>query len=602
MSDFLLDFRPVGQRSVKPLAERMRFVPEVQVRLWHTPAFDLAVTYPVNEGLWGAFTNGTAERFTAVAGRIALPESSWQQAEHIPGDGGLACKALDTAFAVHGVAALENLSGNFALLLWDGRLSTFHIVTDCTGVFPVYEFKESNALLIGSHPDILASAAGQQENLDEVSLAEFAVTSSVSPPFTYYRNIRAVGRAMTLSVTIARNETPTVTRRCYFPFRYQGCSTDREEDLAEQLAAAFRNAVALRSSPRLGRCAVALSGGLDSRAVLASLAPGTKAFAFTLYDAENAELRSASALARAAGVEFYARQRPFEYYADNAELGMRVAGGMGTIANNHFLGTLSWLREQGAETFLTGCYCDYLFKALPVNRETNPLSGRETLAPYRREFYFTQFWPKSTLAEQVRERIDSRFPEAVTRDQSDSGVFELEHRRTFPLCYEADNAQRLVPQRLSGWFLPISDPELLRLYCRMPYRWKLNRSIFSKAVTRICPKGLNAVADANTSVPPGASFLREAVSWNLLRARTRLKKLKPGLATNGSWPDWYYYAAHSERLASLWAKPNPVANELFARVLGHNHFSRDIRTCSGEEIWQLMPLLSLKLWMEQRAA
>ena len=39
-----------------------------------------------------------------------------------------------------------------------------------------------------------------------------------------------------------------------------------------------------------------------------------------------------------------------------------------------------------------------------------PGSGIESLAPFKRDFYFGQFWPKSPLAEQVRERIDSRFP------------------------------------------------------------------------------------------------------------------------------------------------------------------------------------------------
>jgi hypothetical protein len=262
---------------------------------------------------------------------------------------------------------------------------------------------------------------------------------------------------------------------------------------------------------------------------------------------------------------------------------------------------LPWLRDQGTQVFLTGCYCDYLFKGLPLNRHTHPVTGRETLAPYRREFYFGQSWPKSGLADQVRDRIDARFPAAITNDQSDAAVFELEQRRTFPLCYEADNAQRLVPQRLTGWFVPVSDPDLMRVYCRIPYRWKLNRSIFRKAVNRICGPTLIRVRDTNTGAPVDASSVGEALSFFSLRFRSRLERLKPSLATSGSWPNWHYYIAHSRRIASLWSSPNRVANDLFERVLSHNHLSSDIRTYRANDTWLLVKLLSLKLWLEQRA-
>jgi asparagine synthase (glutamine-hydrolysing) len=596
VSDFLLDFRPADQRRVKPLAERLRFLAHMHLEVLATPAFDLAVTCPVSPELWRPFSNGPANRVVALSGRVALSASEWERNRNLPGDGGLACTALDTLYAQHGIRGLQNLSGNFVLLVWDGAAGMFHLVTDCTGVFPVYECQRGDAWLFGSHPDVLAAAVGEQENFDEVSIAEFTITSMVSPPFTYYKRLRAVGRAMTLSMRLRPGEPAQLERACHFPFAFQGGPTDREDDLAEELADTFRKAVARRSSRWLGRCAVALSGGLDSRAVLASVEEPSNAFAFTCYDENNRELRSAAAIARAAGVEFFPRQRPFEYYGDNAPLGMRVAGGMGSIANNHFLGMVPWLREQGAQVFLTGCYCDYLFKGLPLNRRTNPVTGRETLAPYRREFYFDQVWPRTGLADQVRDRIDARFPAAITNDHSDAAVFELEQRRTFPLCYEADNAQRLVPQRLTGWMVPVSDPDLMRVYCRIPYRWKLNRSIFRKAVNRICGDKLVRVQDTNTGAAVDASSVSEALSLFGLRFRSRLERLKPSLATSGSWPNWHYYIANSRRIASLWSSPNRVANELFERVLN----SSSDQTFEAKDTWLLVKLLSLKLWLEQR--
>jgi asparagine synthase (glutamine-hydrolysing) len=600
MSDFLLDFRTPERRTVISAGERLRFQEHIQIGTISTPEFDLVVARPDERDVWGSCRNETEGRIVAVAGRVALDEAAWELGRRARASGGLACRAIDALYESGGLEAIQRLSGNFVIILWDGRAKEMYLVTDCTGVFPAYECETEGSLVVGSHPDVLASACGESENLDEVSLAEFAITSAVSPPFTYYRRLRHVGRAMTLAIRPQSSGKPEVARVCHFPLEFRGSSGDREDELAEEFAVAFLDAVRRRSLPHLGRCAVALSGGLDSRAVLSSVTSPQNTFAFTCYDRENEELGRAREIARAIGIDYFPWQRPFDYYGENAALGMRVSGGMGSIANNHFLGVLPWLREQGAGVLLTGCYCDYLFKGLALNRRSHPLTGRETLAPYRRDFYFTQFWPGTPLARDVRDRIDARFPETLVSDQSDAAVFELEQRRTFPLCYEADNAQRLVPQRLTGWFVPISDQRLMRLYCRIPYRWKLNCSLFRKAVKRLCGSAASRVPDANTGAPLDASRFEEVLSWTALRVRNRLRQLRPSIATSGSWPEWHFYIAKSRLMADLWARPNGEAEALFKRVLGREEISSDVHAYRGDKVWLLVPLLSLKLWMEQR--
>lgn len=601
MSDFLLDFRPPDRRTAFAAGEQLRFQEHVQISKMATPDFDLVVARPDDLAIWGTCQNRTEDRIVALAGRVALDEAEWELGRRARASGGLACRAIDAIYQSAGLTAVQELSGNFTILVWDGRAKVLYLVTDCTGVFPAYECEAQGSLAVGSHPDVLASACGESENFDDVSLAEFAITSAVSPPFTYYRRVRHVGRAMTLAIRPQPSEKPEVTRVCHFPFEFRGAQGDREEDLAEEFAVAFHDAVRRRSLPLLGRCAVALSGGLDSRAVLSSVTSPANTFAFTCFDRENDELRRAREIARAAGIEYFPWQRPFDYYGENAPMGMKVAGGMGSIANNHFFGVLPWLREQGAGVLLTGCYCDYLFKGLALNRRTHPVTGRETLAPYRRDFYFAQFWPETPLAGEARDRIDARFPDTLVRDQSDAAVFELEQRRTFPLCYEADNAQRLVPQRLAGWFIPVSDRRLMHLYCRIPYRWKLNCSLFRSAVKRLCSPSIKRIPDANTGAPLDASRFHESLSWAVLRLRNRLRQMTPSIATNGSWPEWQFYIANSRLVADLWARPNCEAEGFFKRVLGLEEIPPDVSSYSGGHVWQLVQLLSLKLWMQHRA-
>jgi asparagine synthase (glutamine-hydrolysing) len=598
MGDFLLDFRPPAQRQARQLAHKLQFLPHIDLLVHRATHFDLAISYPDKSEIWRPFRRESGECFVAVAGLVALDEADWQATLAIPGEGGTVCRALARLYATKGLPGLGNLSGNFVIFIHDNKAGIVHLVTDCTGVFPAFQVRNQRFPIFGSHPDVLAEVAGVANNLDETSLAEFAITGSVSPPFTYYKQIEHLGRARFLSIPLPVDDSPVATRG-YLPLTFEARTGETEEDVAEELAAAFSDAVKRRSRPAYGRCAVALSGGLDSRAVLASVSSPKNTFAFNCFDQENFESRAAREIASAAGVGFCPVPRSFDYYGDNAELGMRVSGGMGTFANNHFLGVLPWLREQGAGPLLTGCYCDYLFKALPLNRHSHPLTGKERLAAYNPEFYFNHFWPKTASADAVRARLDLRFPADLVSDTSDRAVFELEQRRTFPLCYEPDNAQRLIPQRLANWFVPISDPALLKLYCRIPYRWKLNRSIFRKAVARICSRKLNDVPDANTGAPVHASVFRQNLTSAVQRVRRRLKKVHPSLATQGSWPDWHYYIANSSRIASLWSSASPAADELFPRLVGRK-LSPDTKSYQGNDIWLLVQLLSLKLWLQQR--
>jgi asparagine synthase (glutamine-hydrolysing) len=577
----------------------LQFAQDVKPTVLDHAAFGLVLTYTGQSELWAAYTAPDGSVF-AVAGITALEDSEWREAETVPGTGGLAAKALFRRYQKDGVQALEQVNGNCVLFAYDAPHQRLHLVTDCSGVFPTYECETSAGPLYGSHPDALAAAAGESERLDEVSLAEFIIASTVTPPFSYYQRIQYVAQATRLTFDLA-GPTPTKpVRQSYFTFEYRGDDNATEADLADELAGAVRRSVRRRTLARLGPAAVALSGGLDSRALLACIDNRDQTFAFTLFNEPNLEFQTAEAIARAAGIRFVPLQRELEYYGDNAEAGVRISGGMGTFANNHFLGATPRLHAEGMQNLLTGCYCDYLFKGLPLNRRRHWLTGHEELAPFRHEFYFSHHLPGAPLPKGLRERWESRVPSEFQDQDSPAAVFQVEARRTFPLCYEGDNQQRVVPQRVTGWPLPVADREILELYCRIPYQYKLNRSLFLKTVRILCQGPLARVPDANTGARLGASRPEAWLAANLQRARRKLRRARPSIATEESWPNWDYYVAHSRKLAELWQRPNPAAFEFFRRAIGPGNVSSDVRAYQGDRLFLFVSLLTVKLWFEHR--
>jgi len=601
MPDLLLDTRPVERRSPPDPSTLFRWSPRLRARAIDTEQFRLVLTWCEPDALWEPATNREGA-VCAVTGFLALDEEEWTSAEAGSSDdlcGGLAARAVHHRYRERGTPGWDHLSGNCAIVLFDPVQSVLHLRTDPAGCFPVFGCVVDGYPVWASHPDVLAAVVDRAHRVDELSLAEFIQASTVTPPWTYYQGIEAweAGSVFTLDLRTRR-----LTSRRYFSFEYRADPNPDPDALAEELAAAWRKAVRRRSLPRLGRIAVALSGGLDSRLVLGCMNDPSRAFAFTCYDAPNRELATARAIARAAGAGFHPIQRSTDYYGEHAPMGVRVSGGMGTFANNHFLGVLEPLQAAGQQMLLTGCYCDYLFKGLPLNRRIRFWDGHEVLAPYRHQFYFDHWVFETPLATRARERWDVRFPPELRQDRSDPALFRIETLRTFPLYHEGDNQQRLVPQRLVGWSPPATDLEVLKVYCRVPSRLKLNRDLFLRTARRLLANSpLIRVPDANTGAPLNAPAWREALSWQWLRFQRKLRFLRTSIASDGSWPDWTRYYRQSPALEHHWRCAGTDLHDLILRVTGWRRLPERPADFPPEQCFLFVPLLTLKLWWEHRA-
>jgi asparagine synthase (glutamine-hydrolysing) len=601
MGDFLLALGPADDRALGQSAEFLRFYPDMRVDRFAYPEFSLVVTSADDPELWAPFVSPDSKLLVALCGRIALDQKQWESAARIAGQGGLACKFISQLYSASGIAGLETLSGNFVIALFDRLARKLFLVTDRWGLLPAFRCDAAGRLLYGSHPDALADFAGESRNWDLTSFADFILTGKLSAPFTYYQKIKALPVASTTTLSAQPNTLVAEQTRTYFHFQPHPLPPEKTGELAEEFAAAFRQAVAKRTLPLLGKSAIALSGGLDSRTVLCAAPDRQALLSFSFYDQENLEFRTARSIAQAAGVEFIPLKRPFDYYGEHAALGVRISAGMGCIASNHFLGFRTQLRELGVQNLLTGCYCDYLFKGLALNKRVNPWTTRERLNGFDFSYYFGHSRSSTDLGARVRQRLEGIFPAELRRYDTEPIVQAVEQRRMFPLAYDEDNAERTIPQRVMGWYVPIADNGLMDVMQNMSCAMKLNRSLFAKAVGKICGDTISSIPDANTGVPVQASLLREASSAHLRRAGRLLQELKPSPATNGSWLNWGYYARNSTVIRSLWSSPNPDALDVFRQVLGKDVFSPDPAAYDGRRTGLFLQLFTLKLWFDQRS-
>jgi len=605
MGDFFLDCRPPELRQTARAASLLKFCEGTNLEILERAPFALVVTQLDQPELWGSCSRSDrdGEILVALAGRVAMDAVEWEAARRMEGVGGLACRAICHRYRQDGVLSFEALNGNYVVCIFDGRRKQIHVVSDRCGMMICFHGDPiGESRVFSSHPDVLADALGESRRWDMTSLAQFVMTGCLTPPHSHYANIRAMEAGSIATLTIDEGRARHEQRRKYFRFDFQVERRASEWELAEELASGFKAAVRRRALPIFGKTAIALSGGLDSRAILSAVGTGEHIGAFTLFDKPNAELRVAERIAGACHVKLNAFARDPEYYGRTAELGVRISAGMGSVGSNHFLGACENIRASGFQNLLTGCHCDYLFKGLAFNTTEDRWLRTQKLAPFRFEFYRPHFRVAPKLEEAVECRLKDLFFEHARKHLTEEDWLEIERKRTFPLAYEGDLVQRMVPQRVLPWSSIVVDSELIRTYLKIPIRFKLNASIFRKMMTFVCPKAVLDIPDSNTGAAINSAKWSFAVRRCTAAILNRMsQRLLPGLHTRGSWLNWDYYVHHSPVVRDLWTRETSGAQGVLREIMGPERFRADVQDYRGRNVQLFVRLLTLKIWLDQRA-
>jgi len=120
------------------------------------------------------------------------------------------------------------------------------------------------------------------------------------------------------------------------------------------------------------RVGVLLSGGEDSRAVLAAVPPAAKAEAFTYAEWESREVRIARAAAQAYGAELRVGLRPADHYVAGFEHTARLLGSGHLFIDVHGFGLHARLGLDTLPMVLGGLSADSLLKATYAPRRARP--------------------------------------------------------------------------------------------------------------------------------------------------------------------------------------------------------------------------------------
>jgi len=210
----------------------------------------------------------------------------------------------DAEFCLHlyeelGKDFVKQLNGAFTVFICDEKKQRLLVANDRFGLRPLYYTTDGKGLLIASEVKALLKVMPNRELNDE-ALADWLTFGKLLGNKTFFQNINVLSPASVLEYYAGKLN---ITQ--YWTLAFDETAGVSEDELVEGLASAFKKSVARRLADGK-RHGLALSGGMDSRAILAAI--GDKASqipAFTFGTKGCDEIRIARTIARKLGMEHH---------------------------------------------------------------------------------------------------------------------------------------------------------------------------------------------------------------------------------------------------------------------------------------------------------
>jgi asparagine synthase (glutamine-hydrolysing) len=246
---------------------------------------------------------------------------------------------------------MEVFDGYYAAVTWHAA-ERIVIGADILGLFPVYYYRNSEILLVGSSPELFRLHPLFRPQFNPAGFAGIALTNGLFNGQTLWRNVHRLGPGNFLIWRPGHQPMEQTHYRIPLGSRYYDLTFSEQLELIDH---AMAKAIATQFEAT-SEGGVLLSGGLDSRTVAGYLVRGgIRTEALTLGLPGDIEMRCAKATAKQLGIPHHAApisEEEYPHYADLQTTWQHGADGFNNIWCWGFHGPLLELPSPMAAGFL----------------------------------------------------------------------------------------------------------------------------------------------------------------------------------------------------------------------------------------------------------
>lgn len=440
-------------------------------------------------------------------------------------------RLVASIYRAGGIPGLARLKGAFAAAIVDTERREVVLVADRLGSHPVYWAVSDGRLCFASELRSLLKLRGAKTVLEPRAVADYIAFGFVTRNCTLAAGVEMVGPGST--VRWNGGGSPRVETHAELVGLFARRNQSREAYTA-RVVEAFGDAVQRAAAPP-GPLGMSLSGGLDSRAILAALdGSATSTESYTLGVAGCADEVVAARLSRTAGTRhtFYELDSSYlkDFLGQLREM-VRLTDGMYLSHGLTEMLALQFLKRASFRVLLRG-HCGELAKTslawpLHTDERVYALNTTSDFVDYllRRLTYvsgdldrvnvFTEAW-RAQMADARRASLDEIVRDVPLKPAELCAYLYLrEHHRRFTVP-SLELFRDAVEVRL-----PFADERFLEVLLSGPPEWRDSTALHRAIIAHHDPRLLK-VRDSNTGVSVDAGRWRTAVGDKL---NTVLKRL-----------------------------------------------------------------------------
>lgn len=467
-----------------------------------------------------------------------------------PADGRSTADYLAGLYERHGLDAVSGLNGEFVAAIHDRSADTVHLCTDRLAIRDTYYTRVSGDRLAFSTriqslsllPDVTPSFARDMVREYFVARRTYGVRTPLEGTY-----LLGPGSVMTVDLSTHEHAIDRYWRPRFRP------AEKPFSHFVEELVSRLRAAIAERTRHHRDY-GVLLSGGSDSRLVLAAVREQGPATAYHMGDWMNDEARTAERVALTASAEFEFLRRDEDYQVRALRRTPALSNFVGRFNQAHAEGFLDRIRTE-VDVLFDGQVANHLFRGtkVPRYRVDVPKLGRLDL-PFRKPMDTIEAFVESVDDDPPPYLVDRRGVRDLLREHVYHGDDGVHHHG---LTYDAPRDLFLfgdfVPiTNKNGFFMaqsirqhlahasPFLDNRLVDLALSMPIRYRVRRDPVNAALRRMAPE-LAAIPHAGTGVKPSRPYPVQYVEGNARGLYRKYRRSEDRLPrphlSHGPWPD-----------------------------------------------------------------
>lgn len=192
------------------------------------------------------------------------------------------------SFEEYGVNFVEKLNGSFVFIIYNLEEEKIFIFNDRYGLRPLY-YSCNNNIIFASEAKAILKYPKFEKKLKYESVVDWFTFGKVLGDKTFFEGIKVLPPA-----SIMVYDGDSLSMKNYWDFNYKPDYGKSEEEFVDELISTFKNAVKIRMKDNY-RYGLTLSGGLDSRVVLAAMSANGRndIFSFTFGPSDCDEVKIA---------------------------------------------------------------------------------------------------------------------------------------------------------------------------------------------------------------------------------------------------------------------------------------------------------------------